>query len=139
MDGSLVVGLLEVAAISIAPVALVAALVRLNVFYEWCMALGRRTYLLHAPETPIGPPLEKLAADLRRLRPEARMPRPGTSTARHNRSLASYDRALVATARALDIPTTLVEIPDGFDREVERRRLERALGAAGLSWELHLD
>jgi hypothetical protein len=50
------------------------------------------------------------------------------------RSLAAYDKALLATARALTVPTTLAGLPEGFDREVERRRLERALEATGLSW-----
>jgi hypothetical protein len=135
MDGNVVVGLLWMVAIAVAPVVAVSLLVRVNLLYEACVTLGRRVYLLHTPEPRLGPPLEKLASDLRRLRPDARMPRPGTPTARLNRSLASYDVALMATARALEIPTTLDEIPDGFDREVERRRLERALTSAGLNWQ----
>ena|SRR5436190_23273859 len=137
MDGSIVVGLLLVVALSVTPIAVVSALVRLNLVYEAFITVGRRIYLLRTPpEAPAGPPLEKLAADLRRLRPEARAPRPGMSTARHLKALAAYDKALTATARALDIPHALTEIPDGFDREVERRRLERALTAAGLSWQV---
>ena len=137
MDGSVVVGLLLVVALSVAPIAVVSALVRLNLVYEAFMFLGRRVYLISTPpEAPAGPPLEKLAADLRRLRQDARAPRPGLSTARHLKALVAYDQTLVATARALDIPHTLAEVPDGFDREVERRRVERALTAAGLSWQV---
>ena len=140
MEGSLAVGILEVLALAIAPVLAVAALVRANLAYEACLRLGRRVALVRTPpEAPAGPPLEKLAADLRRLRPDARAPRPGAGAALQVRALAAYDAALLATARALEVPTTLAALPDGFDREVERRRVERALESAGLSWQLHLD
>ncbi len=140
MDGNIVVGLLEVIALSLAPVLVVSALVRMNLVYEAFLRLGRRSYLFHTPPAhPTGPPLEKLAADLRRLRPEARAPRPDVSMSRQRRSLAAYDGALVATAQALDVPTALAETPEGFEREVERRRVERALTAAGLAWEVRLD
>ena len=135
MEGSLFVGLLEIVALAVAPVLAVSALVRVNLAYEACVRLGRRVYLLETPpEPPVGPPLEKLAADLRRLRPAARAPRPDVPPDLLLRSLAAYDKALLATARALAVPTTLAGLPDGFDREVERRRLERALESTGLSW-----
>ncbi len=139
MEGSLVVGLLEVVALALAPVLAVSVLVRLSLAYEACSTLRRRIHLLHSPQSPAGPPLEKLAADLRRLRPDARAPRPGVSATRQLRSLAAYDKTLLATARALEVPTSLEALPDEFVREVERRRVERALEAAGLSWQLHLD
>ncbi len=140
MDTRVLVGLLELVGLAFAPVLMVSVLVRLNLIYELFMSLGRRLYLFHpAPVRPAGPPLEKLAADLRRLRPAARMPRPDTPTAQQRRSLAAYDAVLVATARALDVPTTLEELAEGFDREVERRHVEHALEEAGLSWQLHLD
>jgi hypothetical protein len=73
MDGNIVVGLLWVAAISLAPLVAVYVLVRVNLIYEACMRLGRRVSLFHTPpERPVGPPIEQLVADLRRLRPEAR-------------------------------------------------------------------
>src|ERR1700712_3932668 len=98
MEGSLVVGLLEIVAIALAPVLAVSALVRVNLAYEACARLGRRLYLFPTPpEPPAGPPLEKLAADLRRLRPEARAPRPDVSPASVYSSLAAYDKALLAT------------------------------------------
>jgi hypothetical protein len=135
MEGSLVIGLLELVALALAPVLAVSALVRVNLAYEACVRLGRRVYLLETPpEPPVGPPLEKLAADLRRLRPAARTPRPDTPPDLLLRTLTAYDEALVGSARALSVTTTLAGLPEGFDREVERRRLERALEAAGLSW-----
>ena len=53
------------------------------------------------------------------------------------RSLAAH--AVESIARALDVPTTLTELPDGIDREAERLRLEDALEAAGLTWQLRQD
>ena len=86
-----------------------------------------------------GPPLEKLAADLRRLRPEARSPRPGVPMARQKGIVAAYDGVLVATARALECRHVPRRAAGGIDREAERLRLEDALEAAGLSWQLHQD
>src|SRR3954471_6890709 len=124
MEGSLVVGLLEVVALALAPVLVVSVLVRMNLIYEASLRFGRRVHVFQTPaQAPFGPPLEKLAADLRRLRPTARAPRPDVSAARQRKSLAAYDETLAATARALDVTTTLTLLPDGFDREVERRRV----------------
>lgn len=140
MDTRVLVGLLEVVGLALAPVVMVSVLVRMNLVYEAAMSMGRRLYLFQTPpERPVGPPLEKLAADLRRLRPAARTPRPDVTTDEHHENLLAYDAALEATARALDVPSALRELPEGFDREVERRHLESALEEAGLSWQLHLD
>ena len=137
MDGRVVVGLLEVVAISLIPVVVVWTLVHVHDIYDWSVKAGRRVHLLRTPEAPpAGPPLEKLAADLRRLHPEARTPQPGVRMARHRGIVAAYDGTLVATARALDVRTTLHELPDGIDREAERMRLEHALTRAGLSWQV---
>ena len=137
MDGNIVVGLLWVVAISLAPLAAVFLLVRVNLMYEACVSFGRRVYLFHTPpDRPAGPPLEKLAADLRRLRPEIRSPRPGVRMARQQRLLAAYDAALVAAARALEIPTTLAALPEGWERDAERFRLEHVLTIAGLDWQV---
>jgi hypothetical protein len=137
MDGNIVVGLLWVAAISLAPLLAVYVLVRVNLIYEACMSLGRRVNLFHTPpERPVGPPIEQLVADLRRLRPEARSRKPDVPTARHKRSLAAYDTTLVATARALDVPTTLAQLHEGWERDAERFRLEHALTLTGLDWQV---
>ena len=56
--------------------------------------------------------------------------------ARQRGIAAAYDDALVNTARALDVATTLGELPEGFDREAERLRLEHALARAGLCWQV---
>ena len=136
MDSRVVIGLLEIVGLSLVPVAMVSLLVNSPQIYERTVLLGRRVHLLRTPpRAPVGPPIEKLAADLRRLRPEARSPRPGVRMAKQKGIVAAYDVALVATAQALDVQTSLAELPEGFDREAERLRLESALEAAGLRWQ----
>jgi hypothetical protein len=140
MDTRVLVGLLEVVALAAAPVVMVSLLVRTPQIYERSVTLGRRVNLLHTPPTrPSAPPIEKLAADLRRLRPECRSAHPDARSAKQRRTVASYDSVLIATARALDVDTTLGDLAEGMDREVERRRLEQALETAGLRWELAQD
>jgi hypothetical protein len=140
MDDRVLAGLLEVVVISMVPVTVIAVLIHRERLLEVSVSLGRRAHVLPAAPAPLaGPPLEKLAADLRRLRPEARSPRPGVPMARQKGIVAAYDGVLVATARALGVPTSLELLPDGIDREAERLRVENALEASGLSWQLHQD
>jgi hypothetical protein len=136
MDGSVLLGFVKVIGVSLVPVALVGALIHARLLVERAVALGRWARLVPpAPIPPAGPPLEKLAADLRRLRPEVRSPRPGVAMARQRGIVAAYDCVLVSTATALRVPTTLPELPEGIEHEVERLRLEHALELAGLSWQ----
>jgi len=138
MDSTVLFGLLQVVAISLVPVGIVAAFVNARFLFEQCVALGRRVQLLAPPAPPPpGPPLEKLAAELRRLRPEVRSPRPGITLARQRGIVAAYDGGLVQTAAALGVPTTLAELPEGLPHDAERLRLEHALELAGLSWTAH--
>jgi hypothetical protein len=140
MDTRVLVGLLEVVTMAAAPVVMVSLLVRSPQIYERSVTLGRRVHLLDTPPMrPSGLPIEKLAADLRRLRPECRSAHPDARSAKQRRTVASYDGVLLATARALDVDTALGDLPDGLDREAERRRLEQALETAGLRWELAQD
>lgn len=139
MDGAILRGLLEVVAISLVPVAVVAAGLHASLVRRLLVRLGRRLHVV-APEPPppAGPPLEKLAADLRRLRPLARTPAPGVPMARQRGIVAAYEMVLLDTARALAIPTNLADLPVfALERESERLRLEHELTQAGLSWELH--
>jgi hypothetical protein len=140
MDTRVLVGLLEVVALAAAPVVMVSILVRTPQIYERSVTLGRRVSLLHTPPTrPASLPIEKLAADLRRLRPACRSAHPDARSAKQQQIVATYDAVLIATARALDVDTTLAGMDEGMSREVERRRLEQALEAAGLRWELAQD
>ena len=137
MDGEVLVGFAKVIGISLVPVALCGAALHARAFLEKSTELGRRAHLIPpAVPTPLGPPLEKLAADLRRLRAEVRSPRPGIAMAKQRGIVAAYDEVLVETAKSLGVPTTLAEVPDGLDHEAERLRLEHALEQAGLSWQV---
>jgi hypothetical protein len=137
MDSTVLFGLLQVVAISLLPVAIVGAFLHARVLLDHGLRLARRLHLVRPPPVrPDGPPLETLAATLRRLRERVRSPRPGTAVARQRGIAAAYDDALVNTARALEVPTTLADLPEGFDREAERLRLEDALEQAGLCWQV---
>jgi hypothetical protein len=59
--------------------------------------------------------------------------------ARQKGIVAAYDGVLAATAHALGVATSLELLPSGIDREAERLRVEDALEAAGISWQLHQD
>jgi hypothetical protein len=138
MDDTVLLGFLKVIGISMVPVALMGALLHARQGWEAAQRLLRRAGV-SAPEEPVatGPPLERLAADLRRLRPLVVHPPQGVPMARHRGTVAAYDEVLVRTARALSVPTTLAELPEqGLDREAERLRVEHALEAAGLRWDL---
>ena len=113
----------------------------LNAQHDLVAVVRRVLVSLHLwrrpPEAPAGPPLEQLAADLRRLYPDAHFPQVGVQMAKQRGILLAYDERLVATAQALQVETTLTDLPvAGFDREAERLRLEHALSAAGIVWQL---
>lgn len=137
MDRTVVLGLLQVVGISLAPVLLIVGLGRLPRVWEWCVeVLVPRLPHRRPAEAPAGPPLERLAADLRRLHPDVHHPRPGTRMAKQQGVQLAYDERLAAAGAALGVPTSLLELPlYGFEREVERMRLEHALTAAGLVWQ----
>jgi len=138
MDISVLFGIVKVVLISLVPVGILVAYMHAQLLAERFVALGRRMQLIKPPDPPpIGPPLEKLAADLRRLRPMAHSPRPGMGMARQRGIVAAYDGVLVQAAAALGVPTTLAELPEGLDHEAERLRLEHLLELAGLSWRVH--
>ena len=85
------------------------------------------------PPTPVGMPLERIAADLRRLREEASHHPPGMPMAKFRGAVAAYDDALIDACRALGLWTELSTIPDGVERESERLRVEFELERAGIN------
>ena len=85
------------------------------------------------PPTPVGMPLERIAADLRRLRAEATHHPPGMPMAKYRGAVAAYDDALIDACRALGLWTELSTIPDGVERESERLRVEFELERAGIN------
>lgn len=98
-------------------------------------AVARRAWALVGPAQqprPVGMPLERIAADVRRLRHDVaalpdRMPQQ-----RRRGVIAAYDDALLDACRALELTTTLADLPEGLDHDVERLRVEEELRRSGL-------
>lgn len=140
MESSLTPGILVFTALTVAPlVVLLAVRHGDRVLRRLRSALIRAHCWPRGPVVPDGPPLEELAASLRRLYPGAHHPRAGTRMPKQRGVLMAYDARLVVTAKALGVPTVLADLPlDSFEHECERLRLERALTAAGLVWQVAL-
>jgi hypothetical protein len=101
--------------------------------HAWTLGLGRTVHVLPpVPPTPLGMPIERIAADLRRIRPQALRATEGTPMARRQAIVAAYDEALMDACRALDVPTELDRITDALERESERLRTEAELARAGV-------
>lgn len=97
------------------------------------LQVGRWLGLVAPPvPVPVGPPIERIAADVRRIRTDIRQAPPGMPMARLRGWSAAYDDVLVAACRALDIETCLESSRFPVERELERERVERMLVRAGL-------
>jgi hypothetical protein len=84
--------------------------------------------------TAPGPPIEQLAADLRRVHRVLRDFEDGTPIVRWRATRQAYDTLLVQACTAVQVCHQLDELPvDGFEREMERLRIEEALREAGLA------
>jgi hypothetical protein len=130
---SLVIGVVEFAAIATLPCVVIWLVLHIDGAGEWLVALARRCRLLPPPPMcPADLPVQRLAADLRRLAAAVdEVPR-GTTYARRKGLLAAYDDVLVSACRALEVPQSLSTLPYGMDRELERMRVEASLESAGL-------
>jgi hypothetical protein len=95
-------------------------------------AVARR---LHPPElTAHGPPIEQLAADLRRVHRVLRHLPPGTTIVRWRATWHAYDTLLMQACEAVGVRHGLDQLPPaGFERELERLRVEEDLRQAGLA------
>lgn len=128
--------LLGVLHLALATALLVAVLT--VVFYgselrKALLSLARRAGLVAAPpERPLGPPLDRIAADLRRLRSEVTHPEAGRPMTRRTALIAAYDDALADACRAVGTPDTLTGLPPGTDRDAERLRVEYLLEEQGI-------
>lgn len=126
--------------LAIAIAAAVAAVAFGAVLYSGEMValtvqVGRLLHLIPPPPpTPVGMPVERIAADLRRLHGEVRRHPPGMPMAKFRGMLAAYDDALLDACRALDLSTDLSALPEGVERESERLRVEFELERAGISF-----
>lgn len=81
---------------------------------------------------PLGPPLERLAADLRRIRHDLDTAPEDQPVARRVGVLQAYDDVLTEACAALDLPDTLHGLPLGPERDAERLRVEYLLEQRGL-------
>ncbi|GAA1397128.1 hypothetical protein GCM10009613_49320 [Pseudonocardia kongjuensis] len=125
-------------AIALGPAVLVGLLVRAPALVRRVVALRRRSR--PAPPVPVGPPLERLVADLRRLDRLRRGPPPSTRL-RRVALLAAYDDVLLAACRATGVedPPLRAWVDAGgtagaldAGRDLARLRTEAALEATGV-------
>ncbi|GEP34569.1 hypothetical protein NSZ01_23370 [Nocardioides szechwanensis] len=97
------------------------------------LLVGRWLGLVSPPApVPVGPPIERIAADVRRIRADIRHTPPGMPAARRRGWSAAYDDVLVAACRALDLEQCLESRLTMVERELERERVERMLVRSGL-------
>ncbi|HKN50990.1 MAG TPA: hypothetical protein VJX66_00750 [Amycolatopsis sp.] len=82
---------------------------------------------------PVGPPIERLAADLRRVHRLLAGYPSGTPAARRIGTRMAYDTLLEQACREIDVPHRLDVLPEGIDRDLERLRVEQSLRDHGLA------
>ena len=75
-------------------------------------------------------PIEQVAADQDRLR--SAFGRGGMRFAKYEGCRLAYDRVLAEAAEMIDVAHLLAVLPPGRDLDVERRRVELLLEAAGM-------
>ena len=95
------------------------------------MAAERRR-TLRALRRMHGVPLERLAADLRRLREVLRADEHRSAAQQLGNRLA-YDQILIQACSMLEIQHELTEDTSGFERDIERFRVEAELERAGVT------
>ena len=115
---------------------IVAVLAAWRVLLDWDSSHERARRFARArqpPELrPVGPPIERIAADARRIRAEIRHAPPGIPVARMRGWLEAYDDVLVNACQALGLQQHLGELTEGPARGLERERVERLLIIAGV-------
>jgi hypothetical protein len=85
-----------------------------------------------SPDVPSGRPIELIAVDAHRLGRQFHCLPRGVSFARFEARRRAYDTVLTEACRSLEIEHLLGVLPAGPDLDVERERVETALGLAGL-------
>ena len=87
----------------------------------------------HVVEVPLGQrPIQEVLCHLRRLRAAMDVMSTDVSYVRWEGVIRAYDDYLFAACHELGVPTDLVTIGFGRQRDDERARVERALERAGL-------
>jgi hypothetical protein len=121
---------LAIAVLSIVPLA-VLAVIHADSLIESLARTRRRARKARErvfPE-PVGPPLEKIAADLRRIGAARRETILGSLG--YTILTTQYDKQLGNACRALGIEHRIYDL-SGFDLDLERLRIEGALLDAGM-------
>lgn len=116
------------AVLSVLPAVCFWALLHVVDIGDW---VGERWEEMRPVTVPRSRPIERLAADLRRLAGQVDTPSNGSFASRSGVQRA-YDEVLVEACAALEVEQRLAAL-GGFDREVERVRVESRLASAGLA------
>jgi hypothetical protein len=125
------VGVLEFAAIALAPTLFVWVLIRVvPILLDLPERLGAR----RRPPAPEGRPYERLVADLHRLRREIRGAAP-TTNVRRVAVQAAYDDVLADLCRAVGVDRPCPADLPARERPFARLQTEAALEAAGVPLE----
>ena len=132
MSAAAVVEAAEVGVALVAPTLVFGLVVHAGTVARLVTALVRRLHLLPEPPQPVDPPIERVAASLRRISRELASLPPGIPQLRRRALLLAYDDLLGTACRALAIGHELDEPLSGWDRELERLRVEARLQDAGL-------
>ncbi|MEP6853415.1 MAG: hypothetical protein ABJA87_12275 [bacterium] len=120
-------------ALMILPTAVVYALMHLSHVFDFAERVFER---IHPPAPqPVGPPIERIAADLRRISAHLDAlvdagPVPGRIL-RVRATTTAYDDVLLRACRALEVEPATTDTPMSSQ---DRLQTEAALAAAGLSW-----
>jgi hypothetical protein len=135
MDGSIVLGILAVLALSVGSALTLRLLLQSPMFFSWFAddALpGLRRRLHHHVEQPTGRPIEEIASNIRRLGAAYHGGPRGRSWVKSEAFRRAYDEALAEGCRALEIDSDILDLYPGTERDAERLRVEYLLMDAGL-------
>ncbi len=132
MDWSVAAGVLWVLGVTVAMACFIGALVYRRKVLAVAVGTGRRLHVVPSvPPTPLGRPIERIAADARRLRVQLGQVQPGLPAARLAGWRQAYEDVLIEGCRALGFEDRLSDLPPGTEREAERLRVEFLLEDAG--------
>jgi hypothetical protein len=135
MNGTVVLGLLAVVALSVSGALVLRLLLQSAAAINWFAddALPQlRRRLGHRVEQPTGRPIEEIARSIRRLGGEFYGGHPGRSWVKSEAFRRAYDDALAEGCQALDVESDLLDLAPGTERDAERLRVEHLLTNAGL-------
>ena len=135
MNGTVVLGLLAVVALSVSGALVLRLLLQSAAAFNWFAddALPQlRRRLGHRVEQPTGRPIEEIARSIRRLGGGFYGGHPGRSWVKSEAFRRAYDDALAEGCQALDVQSDLLDLAPGTERDAERLRVEHLLTNAGL-------